>query len=471
MWLGSAALVGRLIDLASLGVVLYFVSEGGLGEASVAWSISAVAEALTANGFGVANTILQERELRDEQAESGFWFALGVAAVFGVAIALAAPLLSLLYGTARLTPFLAVYALRHVMLGALCVPLQLLNRALRYRDVAAAQTVATLVAAIVRASVSITVDGGWAMVVAHCCQAAVLAACMFLLSRFRPRLAFSLRVLRPMLPMSIRIALADLSAQLFRNIDYVLVGYFLGMGPLGLYRIAFDVAMEVTVPLAELVNRSMVPVLARLQGTGAELRDAFFYSTRMLGLLLSPVLVALFAIVPDVLRLLGSGRFLEAASTARWLVIAAALRCTYQLFRPLLVATGRAAALLRMEVLGLVLLGTLLAASIVLLGDTLGISAAALAWVVVYPAMLAAALTAARKLEAIPPRAFILALLRGYAPAPLLAGAAALALLALTGVDSALLRIAAVIAAVVAAHFAFLRWVLHLRPGQLLRPG
>ncbi|MBW1755997.1 MAG: oligosaccharide flippase family protein, partial [Deltaproteobacteria bacterium] len=85
MWLGSAAAIGRLVDVASTITVLFFLTKEEVGVATIAWAIGMVLEAVCRLGLGVA--ILQAEEVSRNQLDTAFWamtlttLLLGITAV------------------------------------------------------------------------------------------------------------------------------------------------------------------------------------------------------------------------------------------------------------------------------------------------------------------------------------------------------------------------------------------------------
>jgi O-antigen/teichoic acid export membrane protein len=70
-WLGSAAAIGRVVDLAATVKVLFFLTKEEVGTATIAWAIGMVLEAVCRLGLGVA--ILQAKEVTRTQLDTSFW--------------------------------------------------------------------------------------------------------------------------------------------------------------------------------------------------------------------------------------------------------------------------------------------------------------------------------------------------------------------------------------------------------------
>lgn len=467
MWLGSATLVVRLVDLVALVVVLAFVTAADLGAASLAMSILYVVEAVTAGGLGTSYAIIQAETLEDDQRHGVFWYALGVGLVGTVLVAAATPLVSAFYESPLLGTFLWVLCVRLVILSMRIVPVQGLNRALRYRDVAGLQAVASLAAAATRVSVAVTVDGAWALVIAHVVQAALVVIGGFVVSGYRPRATFDWQGVRPLASFGVRATGAEISYQLYRNLDYLLVGRFLGLGAVGAYRVAFDIAMEAAVPIGELVKRTAIPVLSRVWASRDDVAEVFVWTMRSLLLMITPVLVAIFVASPEILTLLAEGQFLSMVDVARVLVAAALMRVVFQLFGPLFMSIGSPGTALRFEALAMVVLAVSLSASLTMLGPRIGVLSASIGWIVAYPILLAAAFFAARRAIGLGLRPLARGLVDPFLGALVVGASLTAARFLLAPFDSAVLRLVALVLTTLVAYAAFLRLWLGIRPGQV----
>lgn len=468
-WLGSAAAVTRVIDLGAMLTVLWFVTKEQLGLASVALSIGAILEAISASGIGVSAAVVQMPKLSERQMQSAFWFSVAVAAVIGSGLLLSAPWVADFYAAPSLTPMLGALALRQLTSGIIAIPISLLNRRLQFKEAAAAQTGASLIAAIARAGSAVLGAGAWALVIGQIVQSVVMMAMVLWLAKFWPALGFSRSALSPLWRFGSRIALANMVHQLFLNADYMIIGRLLGMGTLGLYRVAFEIAMEGIIPIAAILARTAVPVLSRLRETPERFRATFLWTTRSLGLMIVPILLVAFFAAEDLLHLIADGEFLDAAGSVRLLLVAGYLRVHFQIYVPLFTAWGHPGVVLRLEVMALAALLTSLGICLTWLGPSMGVAAAGVAWIAVYPPLLLAAYLLARERLQLP----FGALLRSMFPSALTLACVSVPLWLLTwttqGQMSHLLRLLSVVAATLLLYFLFVKLVFGIDPRRLSR--
>jgi O-antigen/teichoic acid export membrane protein len=175
-------------------------------------------------------------------------------------------------------------------------------------------------------------------------------------------------------------ALSYALTQWARNVDYLFVGAFLGVTPLGLYRVAFDVAMEPVVATGDVIAKSATPTLRKLASSRERLDAGFDYAVKLTLAFALPVAAGTFLFAPELLELAKDASFVTASGVTRWLVVAAVLRVLLGLYTPLALAIGRPELALRASVELFALLSLALLFCVGTFGNTLSIASAGMAW-------------------------------------------------------------------------------------------
>ena len=388
-WLGGATIVAKITDFSTIIVVLLFLTKTQLGIGSLVISIGMVVEAF--DGLGTGDALVQAPSIEVRQLGSLFWFILAAAvAVAGVTV-VAAPVFGWIYGMAGLSAYFLLVAAKQPLVGAAVIPLALLNRELRYERIALINVGATFGAALIRLGLALAGGGAWALVGGYFASGPFILAGALWAQPFRPSWGFDLAAIKPLVQFGTRSAAANIFEQTFKNIDYLLVGWFYGATPLAVYRVAFDVAMEPAMAVGTLVNRTALPVFARVAAVPAHLRAALLWALQRLVTLVAPFMAALFLIARPLTGLLHDSQghsYAAAALPLQILATAAILRVTSQLLAPLLMSSGQPGTAAKLSAATLALLGSFILAAGLLVDGPLGLVAVSSAWAAVYPLLL-----------------------------------------------------------------------------------
>jgi len=378
LWLGSASAFARLVDLAAIAVVIGVVNPSQVGEAALAWTVITLCEPFA--GAGVQWALLTVQKLDRRGLDSAFWLSLAGGVVTAGLVAALSPLFAWVAHAPAVTPLVAVGAIKLLPVALASLPQQRLARVLRHREIASASAAATLLAALVRVVLALRGAGAWSFVIAHTAYSVFLLIGLWMFAPLHVQLRVDRRWVRELWRAGMPSTLSQALVQWARNIDYLFVGAFLGMAPLGLYRVAFDLAMEPVVATGDVVARSATPTLRKLARSQDRLRSAFDYAMKLTLALALPLAAATFLFAPRLLELARDSAFTEASSATRWLVIAAVLRVLFGLYTPLAVAVGRPKLALRASLELFALLTVALLLCVWKLGSSLSIASAGVAW-------------------------------------------------------------------------------------------
>lgn len=465
-WMGSATLAMRLLDVGGTLLVLQFLSPVEIGVATLAWSFSVALEAF--NGLGTGQVVVRQRELTHRQLSGIFWFCtmLGVAAV--ALMAAVGPLLAVFYSDYRLYPMMVVVATKLIFVGAAVVPLQLLTRDLRFKVSGAAQTLATLGEATTKVVLVAAGMGAWGLVLANVMRGLALVLALWWLAPFKPAFVTEDASTRASVKFGLRATLSSVFYNLYRNMDFLLIGKFMGQRAVGIYRVAFDLGMTTLEIVLQLVNRVQFPIYARLRDQPEELRDAFYRSARSLLLILGPITALLFFASEDLLHLIGGGKWLAAVPLIQILCWASLLRGMSSLFPQLYYATGLLWAAVRNSLLTGGVLITAFVLALMLAPPGQGTLWVAWAWVISYPIPLANNFAVARRAAPINARGIVAELAKPFGGIVVTSIVLALVSLLRPVIGMPVVMLGLLIAAGLGTYVVYLHRVLHVRLGDIV---
>lgn len=462
LWLGSATMAARLLDVGATFVVVGLLSKEQMGLASLALSACAVLESLS--GVGIGSALIQAKELSRQEESSLFWITSAAGVLLGLMLVGLAPVLMAYYAEPRLGALMAVSALKLVLVGISVVPLQLLSKSLQFREIGTVQTLASLGEGVTKILFALAGAGAWALVLGNVGRGLVLLLAVLALGRFRPLWHASWSEGRRFARFGVKVAGSGLLYHLYKSSDYFLVGKLLGLEALGLYKVAFDVAMQATDAIINVVARVGFPVYARLAHDLAALRTAFLSNIRSIFLMVAPVSALIFFAAEPLLDLLGWSGAVPAVRVLVWAAVARAATTT---FPSVYVALGRP---------GYATIESLVTLLLLVTGFWLGLTyfphwgvlSVCYVWVIVCPLLLLGHLWVTRQLIELSLVAYLRTLVAGLGPVPFIVVGLQLLDQSPLFAGGGALRLLLLAVAALGIHWAYLHWVLRVRLGELL---
>lgn len=388
-WLGGATVIAKIIDFSTILTVLLFLTKQQVGIASLVVSIAMIVEAF--DGLGTGEALVQAPSVSRLQLDTLFWFVVGAAAVVAGLTLLAAPWIAAIYGVDGMALYFVAAAVKQPLVGAALIPLAIMNRDLQYERIAVVNVCATLAAALTRLGLAVSGAGAWALVAGYSASGLYILIGAMLARPFWPRLRFQMSAISPLVRFGLRAAASNIFEQIFKNVDYLLIGWFYGASQLAVYRVAFDVTMEPAMAVGTLVNRTALPVFARVAAVRDQLAQSLAWSLRRLVILVAPLMVGLMLAADPLTALIHDEQgnsYAAAAMPLKLLAAAGLLRVTSQLLSPLMMGSGRPGTAARLSAVTLLLLTAgILVAGFSFPAQT-GIVAVSAVWLGVYPLLL-----------------------------------------------------------------------------------
>jgi O-antigen/teichoic acid export membrane protein len=339
LWLGSATLAARVLDAVATFVVVSVLTKEQMGLSALALSACTILESLS--GIGIGSALVQAKEVSAREESSLFWLTSAVGVGLGLILLGLAPLLAYTYDQADLLPLVAGSSLKLVLVGISVVPLQLLSKRLGFREIGTVQTLSSLGEGVVKIALALSGAGAWALVIGNVARGFVLLAALWTFSGFRPQFHFALDETKRFVRFGLQVAGSGLLYYVYKNADYFLVGKLLDIEALGLYRVAFDVAMQPTDTIITVVGRVGFPVYSRLSHDLRALRATIASNTRSLFLMVAPLAALIFFCAEQLFEVVGEGRWLGAVPAVQILVWAGLLRAATTMFPQVYVAMGK----------------------------------------------------------------------------------------------------------------------------------
>jgi PST family polysaccharide transporter len=336
--------------------------------------------------LGVGSAVIQAGDRSTSWLSTLFWVAAGVGLAVTAILAVAAPLVAQIYREPALTDLVRVLSLTFVITGVSVVHQAILERDLRYFDLARVEGVGAIVGAIAAIAAAEAGAGVWSLVAQTLVAAAAGTLLLWVTARWRPALTFSRREARIGGGYGAGLTTFNVVNYAARNGDYFLIGRQLGPQQLGYYTLAYRLMLLPLQMVTAVVNRVMFPSLSRVRDDPERFRWLYRRSVGATAFAAFPIGFGLLVTAPRLIPTVLGQEWEPAVPAAMILSLVGVLQAVSASVGPLLLATGAIGTLVRWGVASSI---TVLCAF--LIGLNWGIEGVAAAYLVVsvllvYPA-------------------------------------------------------------------------------------
>jgi polysaccharide transporter, PST family len=320
----------------------------------MAMAATVTAFATMIQDLGTTQAIIQRDKISSGQLNSLFWISTCLGCLLAMLLATSAPAIARFFHEPRLEGLTIAFAAPIVAGGVQAVPFALLNRHMRFAELALIDALAMAASLVVGIGLAWQFASYWALYAAACASALVTLIGCWSRSGFLPGKPDLDHETRAMIGFGSGVSGFNLANYLSRNADKLLIGKFFGGDALGFYDRAYRLLLF---PLSQIhapIGRVMIPMLSRSLSDPQRYKRAYTECVSLLLLATQPAILVATVYSADIFRILLGDRWLGSAPIFAWLGIAGLQQVMTSTIGWLYISQGRGGGFFRIGVFGAV---------------------------------------------------------------------------------------------------------------------
>lgn len=297
-WTGISTIVTTIFLYGRLAVLAHLLSVKDFGLMGMVIVIIGIGQAFA--DVGLSQSIIWKQDSTREQLSSLYWFnILASIAVFALAIAIS-PLVAASFHQPQLVGlmFWAAFIFPITAIGSQFQTL--MQRGLEFKRLAMVEissaaigAAVAIIAALIHPSVLALIWGQLAI-----CASASLLYCVMGISRWRPMFVLRFKNLGDYISFGLYQAGQQVVNAYAVNVDYIMVGRFLGPQLLGVYMLAWQLMVAPMMKINPVLTKVAFPVFARRQTDNDSLQRGYIELSKMVAMLVLPIMLLVAATAP-----------------------------------------------------------------------------------------------------------------------------------------------------------------------------
>lgn len=253
---------------------------------------------------GLSKTLIQTESDSEQAANVVFWTNIALSALVYTLLFLAAPKIGSVYHDATITPVLRVLGLQVVIMAFASVQNALFQRGFNFKVIFWTRLATSLLPGFVSIPLALQGYGVWALVGGTLVGTLAQVVVLWILSPWRPTMKYNFSIALKLGRFGFWVALEAILGWFYNWADSMLLGAYLGVRELGLYRTGTMVVMLAFGVLLNPILPVLYSSLCRFQNDLDQLRQSFSKAARLTITVALPVSVGLFLLggrIADVL--------------------------------------------------------------------------------------------------------------------------------------------------------------------------
>jgi O-antigen/teichoic acid export membrane protein len=372
-WSASAQLLAQVLQYGAFIVLARLLAPTDFGTVAAATLAVGLAALLNELGFGAA--IIQRQDLRSGHLHACFWANAAVGLGLWAALAASAPWLGGFFQNPQVAPLLVWLAASFPLLALAVVPKALMERALRFKELALIDALAAIANGGTSIAMAFGGHGAWSLVVGTLAAYVVQLAGLWMVAGYQPSTGFGRRDFIDMAGFGINVLGTRLMSYVIANVDYLVIGRLLGPAALGAYSLAYKLVTWPMMKISHVTLRVALPAFARIQDDNETFCRHYVKLVGALALIIFPLLGGLALLAPEVIPLLFGPQWSAAIFPTQILCLVGALKAMVCSIGTIFLSRGRPDLEFKLNAFGAVKLTVF-----VLIGARWGIDGVAIAY-------------------------------------------------------------------------------------------
>jgi O-antigen/teichoic acid export membrane protein len=311
-WLGGAEIINRIFRLGSTFTIARTFSPNDYGLVAIVMTTLEFSNVFIARA-GISSKLVQaaEEDL-DVLCETAYWMSwLTSIGIFLFQCAASVPI-AWFYRDSRIILPVCLLAATYLLSPLMTVQLSMLDRANRLNVIALCNATQTFCVSVLTVIFILLGFGMWSVILPLLLTSPIWPIICRINHPWRPKSSFTLERWREIARYAINYVGTDLLAKLRDNLDYLLVGRFLGLEALGIYYFAFNAGLGISMSVINSVTWSLWPHLCAARDQSQEFKQRYFSGLKTISATVIPLVLLQSGLAPFYVPLIFGAKWIDA---------------------------------------------------------------------------------------------------------------------------------------------------------------
>lgn len=307
IWMLSGTFMQMAVNVTSMAILARLLTATDFGIVSAAQIVIRFSVLFSEIGMGAS--IIQRDNLTQNHIRTAHTFSIVSSFVTTILIIVFSKDIANIISISELDKYLPALSIVFPLYGLSTVGKSLLQRNMRFKELARIDVFSKFIGYILIAVPCAFLGFGvWTLILANLGQSLISTICILLLQPFSKKIYFDFKSFKELFYFGGGFTLSRISAFLANEVDYMVVGRFLGADALGLYTKAYQLMAMPARYFGEAMDKVLFPAMAKVQNDKEILKNAFLKGYNIIAYIAFPLSCIMWILAPQIIRVfLGVG--------------------------------------------------------------------------------------------------------------------------------------------------------------------
>lgn len=254
--------------------------------------------------FGFGTALVQRKSVLKIEYDTVFWLNVFIGILLGVIFYFSSTVISHFYNEPKLILISKVLSILFLVNGLSVVPNNILLKNIKFQHLFIVEIVSLIISGSVGILMALNDFSYWSIIGQTLTLQSVTLILVFIYSGYVPSVSFSRKALGDLKSFSLPL-IADSSLNYWvRNVDYLLIGKFLGKTSLGYYSKAYTLMLLPVRQISNTITKVMFPSFSLIQGDIERIKKIYFKISSVIAFISFPLMAILFFAASDLILFL-----------------------------------------------------------------------------------------------------------------------------------------------------------------------
>lgn len=341
-WNGISMSVVTILHFVTLAILARLLSPSDFGLMGMVMVVIGFAQAFA--DMGLSNAIIQRKNVAETHLSSFFWINVFCGIILFACIVLIRQIAVIFFKESSLSNYLIFAAFIFLITPVGQIFTTLLRKELKFKILSKIEIAGTVVYSISTIGLALAKFGVLSLIFGHLIRSLFTVCILFFVFRkiWLPRLHFSIKEIKSYLSFSAFQMGERMLNYLSANIDYIIIGRFLGPAALGFYTLAYQIVIFPLTKINPTITKVAFPAFSKIQDDNSRLRRGYCKVINYISMLSFPMLVGMLVVAPEFIKLVYGAKWAPSIIVIQILCIVGAFKSLGSPIGSILLAKGRA---------------------------------------------------------------------------------------------------------------------------------
>lgn len=301
-WSGVSMGVMTSLQFVTLAVLARLLSPSDFGLMGMIMVVIGFAQAFA--DMGLSNAIIHRQDVTENSLSSFFWINVVTGLIIFFCILLVRPLVVIYFKEDNLSNYLVLAAFIFLLTPVGQIFTTLLRKELKFKTLSKIEITGSAVYSASTIGLALAKFGVLSLIFGQLIRSLSTVIILFFIFRktWLPRFHFSIKEIKSYLSFGAFQMGERVVNYLSANIDYIIIGRFLGPSALGFYTLAYNLMIFPLTKINPIITKVAFPAFSKVQNDNAILRRGYCKAINYISMLSFPMLAGMFVVAPEFIR-------------------------------------------------------------------------------------------------------------------------------------------------------------------------